>query len=124
MAPVTSISSGGQNREGWWRIDPRDGSTIGFGEDGRGNETVEIMVVFLSILYAGYHGLRCVEEGGSGVGCAVCFGLSAAVDILSACIAIEVHAAQAVGIGAAIGTAGGAAVGHWVCDIAAGAEGE
>jgi hypothetical protein len=116
LAPVASISSGGQNREGWWRIDPRDGSTIGFSEDGRGTEVAELMVIFLSILYAEYHAFKCIEEGGSALGCSVCFCLSAAVDILSAGIAEDVEAPANIASDVAVGTAVGAAVGHSVCD--------
>jgi hypothetical protein len=86
LAPVASVESGGRNREGWWRIDPRDGSTIGFSENGRGNEMAEYGIVLCFILIDGYKGLRCTEEGGSGVGCAVCFAAFAVGDIFGAAI--------------------------------------
>ena len=45
VAPVAPVASGGKGREGWWRIDPRDGTCLGVMSSGTGSEVEHSAVV-------------------------------------------------------------------------------
>lgn len=112
VAPVAPVGVAGSSREGWWRIDPRDGSCVGVGADGTGTDMVETTILVGFIFLEVAMELHCMAESkGSGLGCMICAMIGIAGDLFSFG---SVSAMAAVGIGAA-----GSSVGA-VCEHLAG----
>ena len=82
VAPTAPVTVGQQSREGWWRIDPRDGTCIGFAADGFGSELAEFAIVLTSILIEAGMAFHCLDEG-HGYGCIICFVIFAVLDVAS-----------------------------------------
>jgi hypothetical protein len=95
-APATPITTDGQPREGWWRIDPRDGSCIGFAADGAGASMAEYALVMGSVLLEAIMAYKCIKGGGYALGCVVCGAAAAMADILSLGFGAELGAAAAI----------------------------
>jgi hypothetical protein len=85
VAPAAPVAVAGQPREGWWRIDPRDGSCVGIGADGAGDDMAEdaLTVSSIALEFAGM--LRCMmhaREHGE-LACLVCAVAGVILDILT-----------------------------------------
>ena len=102
VAPASPVASGGQPREGWWRIDPRDGTCIGFAANGMGAELAEYALVLVSILIEAGFAFHCLQEGG-GLGCIVCFIIFAGADYVSLFGGFSLRAAVGISVGAFLG---------------------
>lgn len=78
VAPEKRIECGGKQLYGWWRVDPRSGTTLGIMEGGRGQATVEHVMVIYFVGYAAYVG--CTGTGAASdakrAGCMACAALA------------------------------------------------
>ena len=74
LVPKKSILVEGRSMVGWWRVDPRDGQTLGIGETGWGSELIEYIMehkVASSILMGELYAITCfgTAVGGGGLTC-------------------------------------------------------
>jgi hypothetical protein len=87
VVPPSSVMVNQRACEGWWRVDPKTGQTLGIGGSGMGDAMAEyaalvrVLAVYTGVLqFAGCGGISAVQGGNTvkALGCAVC-GVAAGV---------------------------------------------
>lgn len=85
IAPAAPVAVAGHPREGWWRIDPREGSCIGMGADGAGTDMVEDAMTYVSIALEFAGMIRCFMHAKphGELACMVCAVAGVVIDIFT-----------------------------------------
>jgi hypothetical protein len=74
VAPKRPIDLGGRPAVGWWRIDPRDGSSLGIDDHGWGTEFVEEAFQLMSVAVCGFNAFRAKDAAKKAEGIVCLFG--------------------------------------------------
>jgi hypothetical protein len=123
VAPQKSITLSGRELEGWWRIDPATGNTVGYMADGMGSANTEYSGVIYVIAWAngvatfvGCGGAAAAQSGNNmkALGCAVCGAVTGVLTYFGG-LGANGYAGAAAKWGAGAGGWGGGVGGNIVC---------
>ncbi len=103
LIPSRPIAAGGRPAVGWWRVDPKSGSTLGIMESGQGQGTTEFVLLVtagpLSLVVGVLNALGCVGSNpslGKRIACGLCGGLVFALTFVA--IVLTIDSGGAVGV--------------------------
>ena len=117
VAPERMVAVAGKQLYGWWRIDPKSGTTLGVMQGGRGQSAVEYAILCEVVGLAAFVGCAGANpnanSGAKNLGCAIC----AVIAVVAAITALGWAPAAAFGLAGAAANGAGAVVSGVGCSL-------